>query len=171
VHAVNLPVVPQLDKSSHEGLCARDSPLLRRVSEQRNDTVLTHKTVQHRLVQPIDHIAIRLLKAATIQRVRYVVQKTLDKVRRREVRLNHAAVNQATASVLEHAHDGLELLTRQQDAGGPNGRNNFVGPFFAKMVARRIALGQSQDNAMQAVQALWQEWTLATLASLPTKGE
>lgn len=59
-------------------------------------------------------------------------------------------------------------LARQAGAGV---RNGFVGPFYAKLIARRVALGQSEDEAVAAVAALWREWTLAALATLPSKGE
>jgi hypothetical protein len=54
-------------------------------------------------------------------------------------------------------------LARQATAGR---RNGFVGPFYAKLVAQRINLGVPADEALEQVQALWREWTLAALADL-----
>jgi acetyl/propionyl-CoA carboxylase alpha subunit len=86
------------------------------------------------------------------------LQALIAQKRALDEQIKEAKAAQPTVNKLERE------VARQADAGV---RNGFVGPFYAKLIARRVALGQSQDEAVEAIQALWREWTLNALANLP----
>jgi hypothetical protein len=62
----------------------------------------------------------------------------------------------------------LGKVIAAQEAGPGN---KWIAPHYARLIAKRVALGQPAAEAFAAVQALWVQWTsdaLAQLATAPT---